>query len=438
MSEHAGAGLFRKLSAIPLSVRWLVSGALLAGSLLASYSTAQRLGVDFASLHAMGKAIVTRTDVYDTAWQRRAFPAEYGLVHPPGMFYPPATGFCLVPFGLLPYGLGKTLWILTLAVGVVAGVRQLVRLVLPNASSDVWMALGSAALLSAVMRWGLTPLQGAPLTFGLLCFFVSALVRGKPRLATAIAVFATAFKMTLALPFLALLALDKRWRSIALVGGSWLLLNVTGFWLMGPSALASYREAMLVVEAFFDINSPDPWFRYSIPRLDWKYLLYGLLHDINLAQQATLLLAAATASWLGWFCIRFWRGRQPLSLEVVVPFLAAAVCLGSLCVYHHHYDASLFLAPALLLLHGPTRRSLPRRAWLMCLPLLAMLLLLPVATVYRILDRSLPAAAIGVFNLTFPLAMSLALGGSLVALSAVSQGIAEGAAVKRRRQSAAA
>src|SRR5947207_2411219 len=143
----------------------------------------------------MGKAIVTRTDVYAPAWKAHRFPAEYRLLQPPGMFYPPATGFSLVPFGLLPYGFGKLLWIATLSAAVVAGVRVIVRLALPDATTDVWMALAGGVLLSAVMRWGMTPLQGAPLTFGLLCFFVAALVRGRFGFAAGIAAFAMAFKM---------------------------------------------------------------------------------------------------------------------------------------------------------------------------------------------------------------------------------------------------
>lgn len=399
------------------AVRLLLSIAVLGSGLLASYFAAQRMGVDFASLHAMGRALVTQTDVYDPAWKERAFPAEYGLGAPPGMFYPPATGFPLIPFGLLPYAVGKFIWFVTLAGSVVAGVRAVVRLALPDAGADVWMALSGVVLMTSAMRWGMTPLQGAPFMFGLLCFFVVALVRGRLRLAAGIAVLAMAFKMTLALPFLGLLALYRRWGAIALVISSWLGLNALGFWCMGPGALGHYRLGMGVVEALDDINTPNPWLRISIPRLDWKYLLYGLVPDVTLAQLGSLALAAATSAWLAWFALKIWRKREPPSLELLTPFVAAVVCLGSLCVYHHQYDVCLFLVPVLMTLHGPTRRSLPRAAWLLTLPLLVMMAILPIGKVQSVLVSSFPPSSIGLFNMSFPLSLSLALAGALTALS---------------------
>src|SRR5690349_14547184 len=90
-------------SACPARLRQSLGAALLGWGVVASYVAAQRMGVDFASLHAMGKALLTRTDIYAADWKEQAFPAEYRLGPPPGMFYPPSTGFTLLAFGALPY-----------------------------------------------------------------------------------------------------------------------------------------------------------------------------------------------------------------------------------------------------------------------------------------------------------------------------------------------
>src|SRR4029453_4680171 len=97
-------------------------------------------------------------------------------------------------------------------------------------------------------------------------------------------------------------------------------------------------------------------------------------------------------------------------------FVTPLVCLGSLAVYHHQYDLSLQLVPLLLTAFGaPAVRQPPRALWLMA-PLLFLILLLPVGKAQRIVMEHFGIVGLGWLRLAFPLALSLALGGSLAVL----------------------
>ena len=140
------------------------------------------IGGDFATLYEMARGIATGTNVYDVHLMQ-TFPERYGAPQPPGMFYPPATGFSVLPLVLLPYEAAKITWFLVMTGAVVFGIRALVRLLSPASGNHVWMISAGFVLFSASMRWGMTLLQGAPLMFGLLCFLIVALHRGHPRAA---------------------------------------------------------------------------------------------------------------------------------------------------------------------------------------------------------------------------------------------------------------
>ncbi|HEX2674802.1 MAG TPA: glycosyltransferase family 87 protein, partial [Polyangiaceae bacterium] len=343
---------------------------------------------------------------------------------PQGMFYPPATAFSMLPFAALPYALGKFVWHSTIVLTVIFGIRSLVRLAMPRAGNHVWMFCAGVVLLSAALRWGMMLLQGAPLVLGMLCFFVAAANGNRPKLAAALAIAAVAVKMTLALPFLGILLLRRRLVPVVAAGATWALLNAAGFAIMGHGAFASYRANVGDLESFGNINAPDPWNPLSLPRLDWTTLLYGVTGHLSLARTVSLGLTAFVALWL---LREGLRVRDPLSLQSTSLFLTPLVCLGSLCVYHHQYDAALFFAPALLsaLVFGPELR--PRWAVYLALPLVAMILLLPIGLVQRIAENTLGLRGVGLLKLAFPVAFNLALLGSLIVLSRSRSEAASGA-----------
>jgi hypothetical protein len=384
--------------------------ALLLGGVIASWVAAQRMGVDFATLHGMGLAIVDGVDVYDPVRFTAEFKTRYDLGAPPGMFYPPATGIVMAPLALFPYAIAKSLWLALLIASVVFGVRAVVRVAAPHAARSSWMIAAGLILLSAATRWGMTPLQGAPLIFGLLCVFVAAQHADRPKLAAGIAGLVTVFKITLALPFLGLLLLHRRFRSIVLCCVAWVALNALGFWRMGSGAFASYQQGMKNVEAMNDINSPDPWFIRSIPRLDWTYLYFGVTRHLAFSRLACLFTAAAVGLFVLTLAL---RRRSPISLTHTTAFLAVWVCLGTLAVYHHQYDLVLFFTPVLLALFDASFPRRPRWALALLAPLLAMMCLLPIAKLGTLLQRAFGEGAFVLLNLSFPIAVTLALIGSL-------------------------
>ncbi len=182
----------------------LAAVVVLLGGLATSARSAATSGLDFASLYVMGRGILTGTNIYDPA-VAATFPAKYNVMVPAGMFYPPATGFAMLPFAVFPFQLGKLLWFVTLTVVLLWGIRSLIRQLAPAAPSHVWMFAAGVIFASSALRWAMLLLQGAPLVLGLLCWFVAALHSDQRQLSTWLAVVAVAAKMTLALPFLGLL-----------------------------------------------------------------------------------------------------------------------------------------------------------------------------------------------------------------------------------------
>jgi hypothetical protein len=318
----------------------------------------------------------------------------------------------MAPLALLPYRVALWTWFVAIDLTLVLGIRALVRFAAPDAGAYVWMASAGIVLASAVIRWGLRPLQPAPLVLGLLCFFVVALHTDRPRTALCIAMGATVAKMTLALPFLGLLALHRRFGAVAASLAALAGLNALGFLRMGAS-LADYRLNIAKLDDWNNINSMDPWRPVALPRLDWSYLFYGLWNNVPLARGANLVASALAFVWL---VREGLRARTPPTLAATTLFLAPIVCFGSLCVYHHQYDACLFFAPALLacfLWRRPLGRVWP---YALVAPFLLMILFLPVAQTQRILESIFGLRGFGLLKLSFPVVTTVALVGSMAIL----------------------
>jgi len=397
--------------------RWLMVAAtgLLLIAILGAFAASRRQGQDFASLQLTAVGLATRAPLYDPQWLRTVYPIRYGLGAPQGVFYPPATGVVMLPFAPLPFRVAQVAWLAVMIVSIVVGVRALVRLARPESSRTSWVLAAAVVLLSACVRWGTTPLQGAPLVLGLLCLFVQAIHLNRWGIAYAIAALVLAFKFTLALPFLGLLLLHRRYGGLAFALFAAVALNVAGFaWLGGRSVFEAYRQNIAFVEAFGDINTPDPWDPVSVPRLDWAYLFYGVSRNIAGARLLTMLASAGTLLWLCW---EGFKVRNRLTLQTTIAFLTPLACLGMLSVYHHHYDASLLAAPFLLVvLLSPSALSRSKWAVAMAFPLVFMMALLPIAVTQSLCRSVLGSNGTAIMNLAFPVAMTLTLLGALVVL----------------------
>lgn len=421
----------------PTSTRakdWVLAGlgvlAILAGLAVGwkrAHTAQQGEGVDFAVLHVMAVGIARGVNVYALNEHSEGRANVAGVSYPPGamglVVYPPVTGVPLLPFGLLPYETAKLLFFVLLNAAMLMGIRSLVRLVAPERPAYAWLIAAGVVMMSAAIRWGMMLLQGAPLMLGLLCFLVVALHRGRPRLALAIGVVATAFKMTLALPFLGLLLLHRRFGAVAAAGLAWIGCNVLGFLRMGPAAFATYQTSVAKFEDVNDvtnINSPDPWTLVSLPRLDWVYLFYGVTGHVTLSRLLSLAcsgLVALGLLYLGWRAPRPSSTPDAASVSTSTTFLAALVCLGSLCVYHHQYDLCLLFAPLIMAwFAGPAVRTPAWAPWLVA-PVALVMLLLPIGTAGNMLYDAFGSRGVGLMKLSFPLVLTAALIGSLAVIN---------------------
>jgi glycosyl transferase family 87 len=365
-------------------------------------------GVDYVVLHAMARGIVERINVYALNDPDAVGPGVVGMV------YPPATGFAVFPLAYLPFEVARAVFFIVSNLILILGVRTLVRHLAPQSDSYLWMITAGLVLLSASVRWGMMLLQIAPLIVGLLCLLIVAIDLRHWRTAIVVATLATALKMTLALPFLGLLLLHRRFLGVGIAVGCWLILNALGFLLMGDAAFSTYQANVAkfeVLDASWNINGPDPWLGISLPRLDWVFLFYGTIRDLPLSRLISLSLAGATALWLlreGWYF-----RRTADTLEKTYLFLTPLVCLGSLAVYHHHYDASLFLVPILLAYFLPSRLRKPTWGVWLCIPLLLTVLVLPIGATQNVLEKLFGPPGAGLLKISFPLVVTLALIGSL-------------------------
>jgi hypothetical protein len=387
-------------------------GLLLIG-VIASFLASRRQGHDFACVYFTAVGLVEDLPIYDFGWQKLAFPSRLGIGVPQGMFYPPATGVGVLPLGLLPYPAAHVAWFVLLCGVLVLGIRALVLLARPDQGARQWPLVAGLVLLSAAVRWGMTPQQGAPLILGVLGLFALALYEGSFVVALLLAAFAVSFKTTLSLPFLGLLFLYRRYASAAFAVASMVLLNVLGFArLGGMSTWKAYQTNVAGLEALHDINTPDPWDLASVPRLDWIYLFHGIIRNVPVARLAALACAGLVGLWLLW---QAYKVRTP-TLASTGAFMLAFACLTNLSVYHHHYDVSLVIAPLLVLGLGVVDwRKPPLTVWL-TLPLLAIMALLPVAMLQRLVVAHFGAVGRGLLNLSFPLTVTLTLIAALVTI----------------------
>lgn len=390
---------------------------LLALAIAHGWWASSRQGGDWIHPYATAVGVANGYPIYDRAWQQSSFAAT--MAHPmpgEGTFYPPATGFATLPLAFVIPRAAKFLWFVLLVTSVTLGIRGLVRLVKPDATREQWMLLAGLVLFSSCLRWGMTPLQAAPGLMALLAHFGIALEARRQWVVLGLAVLVMAFKFTVALPFLALLVLHRRYLFAAITVASSVVLNLLGFIRMGGrAAFTAYLAGMHQLESTGTINTPDPWELISSSRLDWTYLFVGLTRDIPLARGLALTLSAVTAAWLA---KEGWRVRRHVDLTVTASFLLPATCLSLLCVYHHHYDISLLVVPLLILgfLHVRDRRPVSPAVLALAVPVMALMAFLPVATSSRLLEALVGPRGPGLVNLAFPVALTLALVGSLLLL----------------------
>jgi hypothetical protein len=278
------------------------SAALLVTGIVSSWWASTRQGGDFIYPYMLSHSVLHGEPIYDRQWQLENIPAITGQDRPgEGFFYPAGTGFSTLPLATLSFRSAQLLWLAMLIGIVVVGTRALVRIFHKREETATWMAIAGFVLLSASIRWGMTPLQGAPLVMGLLCLFVVCIDRNKYRAAFAITAFVLVFKFTVALPFVGLMLLLRKWREIAAAIAIAGLAHVAGFARVGGmAAFSAYTEGIAGLEALGSINTPNPWDPMSSPRLDWTYLYTGFIGAPEVAKRLSHATTVLVAIWLSW------------------------------------------------------------------------------------------------------------------------------------------
>jgi hypothetical protein len=262
----------------PIALLQLGSAALLVVAIASGWWASTRQGGDFIYPYMLSHSLLYGEPIYDRDWQLESLPAITGQERPgEGFFYPAGTGFATLPFVAFSYRKAQLLWLAVLIAVVVLGTASFLRVWREGDKNLPWMAAAGLVLLSASIRWGMTPLQGAPLVMGLLCLFVVSIKKGNYFAASAITTFVLVLKFTVAIPFLAFLLLLGKWRETAGAGA-----------IAALAHMVAFARVVAGLEALGSIHTPDPWDVMSSPRADWTYLYKGLIGDPQIGKRLSL------------------------------------------------------------------------------------------------------------------------------------------------------
>ena len=333
-----------------------------------------------------------------SSWQRIVTSEGLESRSTPGLpdqafIYPPwAAAWMGLLLGALPYGVAYPLWY---------GVVVLALLAACYGTRRALARLGSPPITTADLLLTALALKGTVVALinGQNTFLALALATGAWWAATAgrrttagLLLGLAAFKITVALPFIGLFLLEKRWRSLgvaAVVGAA--LLAVFWSWAAQPLAyLASYRQLLDYVQS--DVVRPtQPG--YPLGRgMILQFELRNLLEFLRVGSHRWAGTAGVVLS--GLVLVKLWllrRARQPFDANYALLLLHL---LGLLFTYHVVYDALLLLP---LLAYG---RAFPTRVQAGLLALAAPFFL----PINGLLDRLGQPAALHAMYFTLPLA----------------------------------
>lgn len=281
------------------------------------------------------------------SWQRIVAAEELESRSTPGLpdqafIYPPwAAAWMGLLLGALPYGLAYPLWygvvVLALLAACFGMQRALARLEAPPLTTAD-LLLTALALKGTVVA----------LINGQNTFLALALAAGAWWASTAhhrtmagLLLGLAAFKITVALPFIGLFLLEKRWRSLSMaVATGAVLLALFWSWAAQPLAyLASYRHLLDFVQ--YDVVRPT---QPGYPLGRGMILQFELRNLLEFLRVGGHRWAGPTGVMLGGLVlVKHWllrRAHQPFDALYTLLLLHL---LGLLFTYHVVYDALLLL-----------------------------------------------------------------------------------------------
>jgi hypothetical protein len=389
--------------------------ALLLLGLLINWRAGRNRGEDFGFLYVLGKSVESGRNVYLLPEKQVAFQQVTGSVPEAGMYYPPSSGIAALPLTYLPYGMAQTLWFWLLTGALIWGMWELMRAFAPDSAPGARMLLLGVVMCSSSVRWGFQLLQSAPLALGLMGLFLAALLRNREAPAFIAGSLVVWLKLTLGLPLLAIALVQRRFRMAFCILALWGLVNGLGFLRMGGmTAVQGYRQNLALLEQPGGHDYADPRQPNALTRLDWPYLLNAIHPNIARSRNLARLLGIAAALWL-FLEARRARGRGR-DAAATAAFLTPILCLSLLGVYHHHYDASLLLAPLVLICCGPPEmRRLPGVPWIAVVGTLYACLY-PIYQVQLFTQRHFGSEALLYLKLIGCMAVTVVFSASLAAL----------------------
>jgi Glycosyltransferase family 87 len=373
-------------------------------------------GEDFDSLYVIARALALGINAYAAPDLPALFSQMKDIESgaPWGLFYPPSLAAVMLPLSWLPFGVAKASWTVAIAVVLFAGLHELLRLVTPRMPLGYRVLILGALSVSAAVRWGFISLQAAPLLFGLLGLYLAAQHANRRSAMLVILVLVVCLKFTLALPFLGLAWLQRRYGLLAAAAVVFVAANALGFTRMGGlEAITGYQANMVRLEAPDQLNYPDFRLPNSMQRLDWPYIVMAISPDLARANMLGMLLTGLSGVWLAW---QWWQSRRfDRDLEISLAFLGPLVCLSLLSLYHHHYDAIALFAPVLVYL---ARWNKDDRALILAFTVAVVIFagLYQVGTTQELLERFFGVGPASLIKLLGVVAVNIAFGASLMLL----------------------
>lgn len=315
-------------------------------------------GEDLGYVYLLAQAVVHGRNAYDADVQQQLARQYLDFVPSARMYYPPSSGVLFLALLPVRFGIAKFLFFWLMTGALIGGLWTAMAVFLRETPpARRFLVLGLLMCCSA-NRWGFQLLQAAPLILGLLGLYMAALHRGRTGLAGVLLTVVVLLKVTLALPFIGLALLKKRWQLVAAALFCFAVINVALFARMGGmTAYQDYSRSIAQQDMPGQHDYIDPRLPTSLPRLDWSSLLAAVGTPVKAAKAAGALLSIGSLLYLVVLGRRSKRFADDGALQAA--FVGPLTGLGLLCVYHHHYDSNLLLLPVVLSLGMPALRRLP-------------------------------------------------------------------------------
>jgi hypothetical protein len=319
-------------------------------------------GHDLAQLYMSAWLLREGRNVYDMAVQHDGYVRHIGLVTTWGHFYPPASAVALLPATVIPYWLARELWFYGGIAVMFYGLWRFMAAYIPAWDRSLRVLVLGLVMCTACVRWGFKVAQPASMIFGLFGLFLAELKTRRVWSLLLTAGFVGCVKVTFGIPFLLIVAAQRRFKTAAALLMIWGSMNLVGIVGMGGfKILADYRANMADFERPDQLNYPDPRGFNSLARTDWPYVLNAVDPSFKRNNAIGYGLTLATFAWLAWELARAKKATMNGDLATLA-LTGPAAAISMLSVYHHHYDMCFLLLPLIGYL-GRRELYVQKAAW---------------------------------------------------------------------------